>query len=83
VPGYAWKSSEGLGAKPPESEWKPPQCDFKATSMRVDSQAVATPMRLQSHPKAPTMRLQSQVQTNGKREEGKAIRRKMEVTEIM
>jgi hypothetical protein len=45
-------------------------CDIKATSMRVESQAVATPMRPQSHPnatskpppcdfKATTMRLQS------------------------
>ena len=28
---------------------KPPQCDIKATSMRVASQAVATSMRPQSH----------------------------------
>jgi len=49
----------------PKATPKPHQCDIKATSMRVDSQAIGTPkppqsyfnatlMRPQSHPKAPT-----------------------------
>jgi len=53
------------GQRAPKATPKPHQCDIKATSMRVDSQAIGTPkppqsyfnatlMRPQSYPKAPT-----------------------------
>jgi hypothetical protein len=38
--------------KAPKATPKPHQCDIKATSKRVDSQAIGTPLRPQCDPKA-------------------------------
>src|ERR1035437_937402 len=47
-----------VGANPGQRHPKPHQCDIKATSKRVDSQAIGTPLRPQSHPNATPMRPQ-------------------------